>query len=139
MTQALSRSAAATYVALMSAASFFVIAKSASAQDIEGFFPEGSEEFQTSTGLGNATLQETIGSIIRVALGFLGIIAVVIILFGGFKWMTAGGKDDQVKDAKKLMISGVIGLVIVLAAFAIAQFIVGQLADATGAQGNNTP
>ncbi len=84
----------------------------------------GGEGFAADAGLQSGDLVGTISNIIRVALGFLGIIAVIIILLGGFKWMTAGGNDDKVKDAKKLIFSGIIGLVIVLSAFAIANFVI---------------
>lgn len=86
--------------------------------------------FAGSAGLGSGDLVSTIAAIIRVALGFLGVVAVVIILAGGFKWMTSGGEDAKVKDAKKLMISGCIGLAIVLAAYAIASFVIGSLVGA---------
>jgi amino acid transporter len=66
-------------------------------------------------------------------LGFLGIIAVVIILFGGFRWMTAAGNEDQVSTAKKMIGAGVIGLIIILMAFGIAQFVLNALYNATGA------
>lgn len=90
------------------------------------------EEFAGAAGLNsNADLPETIGAIIRIALGFLGILATCIILIGGFKWMTAGGHDEKVKSAKKVMVSGVIGLVIVLSAFAIAQFAIRSIITAT--------
>ena len=64
-------------------------------------------------------------NIVRYLMTFLGIIAVVVILFGGFKWMTAGGNEDRVAEAKKLIVAGIIGLIIILASFAIVQFIVG--------------
>ena len=70
-------------------------------------------------------------SIIKVFLGFLGIIAVVIILLGGFKWMTAGGNEDGVAEAKKLITAGVIGLIIILMSWALASFVVNQLYNAT--------
>lgn len=85
-------------------------------------------DFANNAGLGTADFTDTIARIIRVALSFLGIVAVVIILMGGFKWMTAGGNEDKVKEAKRLMIQGIIGLVIVLSAFAIAQFVITQIA-----------
>ena len=62
--------------------------------------------------------------IIRYLMTFLGIIATVIILLGGFKWLTAAGNEDRIADAKKTIIAGVIGLVIILAAFAIVTFVV---------------
>lgn len=72
-----------------------------------------------------------IGSIINVALGFLGVIAVGIILMGGFKWMTAGGSEDKVSEAKKLIGAGVIGLVIILASWAISTFVIEAIYGAT--------
>ena len=99
------------------------------------FGGETGGDFASTSGLGDADLVDTIAQIIRIALGFLGIIAVVIILLGGFKWMTAGGNDDKVKDAKKLIFSGIIGLVIVLSAYAIASFVIGSIADATAGGG----
>lgn len=83
--------------------------------------------------LGNKGLVETITGIIKIGLSLLGIIAVVIILAGGFKWMTAGGNEDKVGEARKMIISGVIGLAIIMSAFAIAQFVIGSLAQQTGA------
>jgi hypothetical protein len=59
-------------------------------------------------------------------------VAVVIVLIGGFKWMTAGGNDDQVGEAKKWIFSGVIGLAIILSAYALASFVINQLVTATG-------
>jgi hypothetical protein len=65
-------------------------------------------------------------------MGFLGIIAVVIILLGGFKWMTAGGDESKVEEAKKLMTAGVIGLAIVLASWGVTIFVLDALLSATG-------
>jgi hypothetical protein len=62
---------------------------------------------------------------------FLGIIAVAIILFAGFKWMTAGGSDDKIGEARKLMTSGVVGLIIILSAWGIAYFILENAVQVT--------
>lgn len=82
------------------------------------------------TGLGERDPRNIAASVIRIILGFLGIVAVVIILLGGFKWMTAGGNEDKVGEAKKLITAGVIGLVIIIAAFAIATFVLDALIGA---------
>ncbi len=79
--------------------------------------------------------REMIGRIIRVALSFLGLIAVVIILMGGFKWMTAGGNEEKVSEAKKLLGAGVIGLAIVLASWAISTFVIGAIYNAASNTG----
>jgi len=87
--------------------------------------------YGTYTGLGTKDVRETIGTIIKTAMGLLGIVAVVIILVGGFEWMTAGGNDDKTKEAKKRIMYGVIGLAIILSAYAIASFVVNSLVNST--------
>ena len=72
-----------------------------------------------------------VGRIINIALGILGIIAVGIILLGGFKWMTAGGNEDKASEARQLLGAGVIGLVIILSSWALATFIINQIYGAT--------
>ena len=62
--------------------------------------------------------------VVKYLMTFLGIIAVVVILYGGFIWMTASGNEDKVAQAKKIIIAGAIGLVIVIAAYAIVNFVV---------------
>jgi hypothetical protein len=82
-------------------------------------------------GLGSRDIRETVGAVIRAFMGLLGIVAVCIILLGGFKWMTAMGEDTKVQEAKKLITAGVIGLVIILSAYAIATFVVGAIINGT--------
>lgn len=90
---------------------------------------------EVSNGLNNSLStsdpRAVVGRIINVILGFLGVIAVAIILLGGFKWMTGGGNEDKVGEAKKLLGAGVIGLVIILASWAIATFVINSIYSAT--------
>ena len=88
-------------------------------------------DYGTTTGLGTKDVRETIASIINVALGLLGIIAVVIVLAGGFTWMTAAGNEEKVDKAKKMIFAGIIGLAIILSAYAIARFVITSLITAT--------
>ncbi len=81
--------------------------------------------------LGTRDLKSTINQILSVILGFLGIIATLIILLGGFKWMTSQGNTDKVDEAKKLIGAGVVGLVIILAAYAITRFVLSSVYNAT--------
>ena len=99
--------------------------------DVWGNNDPNGNNFSNTTGLGGADIRTTIANLIRIIISFLGIIAVVIILIGGFKWMTAGGNEDKVGEAKKLIIAGIIGLVIILFAFAIATFVLNTLSEAT--------
>jgi len=82
-------------------------------------------------GLGNKDPRMIAASVVKTALGFLGLIAVVIILLGGFKWMTAAGNEDKVEEARKLIIAGVIGMVIILSAYGLATFVINSLINAT--------
>ncbi|PLX26623.1 hypothetical protein C0583_06330 [Candidatus Parcubacteria bacterium] len=81
-----------------------------------------AEGVQNRIGLGNDDPRYIIANIINLALGFLGIIAIVIIMYAGFMWMMSGGNPDKISLAKKTLISGIIGLIIVLSAFALASF-----------------
>jgi hypothetical protein len=87
-----------------------------------------------SNGIGNTLTNNdprtVIGKVINVALGFLGVIAVCIILLGGFKWMTAGGNEEKTGEARQLLGAGVIGLIIILASWGIANFVINSLSSA---------
>ncbi len=90
-----------------------------------------TSDVEGALGLGTQDIRVTIASIINVFMGLLGIIAVVIILYGGFMWMTAAGNEERVDKARKMIVSGVIGLAIILSAYAIARFVVNSLVNAT--------
>lgn len=98
---------------------------------------EGTGNFSAEDGiaLGDSDLRQTIVAIINIALSMLGIVAVVVILIGGFKWMTAGGDDGKVDEARKWIFSGIIGLAIILSAWAIARFALVNLGKATNVTG----
>lgn len=81
--------------------------------------------------LGGGDVRQTAARIINVALSFLGIISVVIVLVGGFKYMISGGNEDKTTEAKNLIVSGIIGLAIILSAWAITRFVLTNLLSAT--------
>lgn len=89
-------------------------------------------EYGTATGLGTVDLRTGVMAIVNTLLGFLGIIAILIILWGGFRWMTAGGNEEKIDEAKKIITAGIIGLVIIFVSYAIATFVITQLKVATG-------
>lgn len=88
----------------------------------------GEEGYGTSE---EGNLAETIGNLINQALAILGIIIVVLIIYGGFLWMTAGGNSENVDKAKKIIINATIGLIIVLAAYSITYFVIQAVMNAT--------
>jgi phage shock protein PspC (stress-responsive transcriptional regulator) len=98
------------------------------AGDIEG----NLDAVQSNSGLGDNELDQTLGLLINVLLGLLGIIFLVLTIYAGFLWMTAGGDEKKVAKAKGILVTAVIGLVILLSAYAISTFVLDQLITATG-------
>ena len=93
----------------------------------------GLDQVGKAYGGGNLPqdIRMTVADMIKIVLGFLGIISIIIILFAGFKWMTAGGSEDKVGEAKKMLTAGLIGLIVVLSTYALANFVISQLYSAT--------
>ena len=71
-----------------------------------------------------------VGNIISIVLGALGVVFLILTIYAGFLWMTAAGNDSQVKQAKSIIVTAVIGLVIILAAYSITSFVVDNLSQA---------
>lgn len=84
-----------------------------------------------NAGLGTRDVRDTVVGIINVALGILGIVALIIILWGGLTWMTAGGNEEKTGQARKIIASGVIGLIVIFVAYALTTFVFGVLENAT--------
>ena len=78
---------------------------------------EAANEAGVTTTLNVNTL---IGNVISVVLGFMGVLFLVLTIYAGLMWMTAGGNTDNVKKAKNILVNSVIGLIIVLSSYAIA-------------------
>lgn len=123
LTVALSMFAFSLSVAPVSAAS--------DANDIIWGGADKKDAVEQNIGLGTKDPRVIISSMIKVVLGFLGVIAVVMILLAGFKWMTAAGNQSSVDEARKMLINATIGLVLVLSAYGLATYIIGELYTAT--------
>lgn len=93
------------------------------------------QQLGTGSGMGSSvkdtSLPMIVGKIINVFLSILGVLFVVLMVYGGYMWMTSFGNEQKVTKAKDLIIDAVIGLIIILAAYAISSFVVGQLMKAT--------
>ncbi len=75
--------------------------------------------------------RETAARIIRVALGLIGTIFIALAVYAGFLWMTAGGEEENITKGKKLLYDAVIGLVIILAAYSLTNFVIYRLVRST--------
>ena len=94
-------------------------------------------DYAADTGLSNTQdIRVTIAKIIRIVIGFLGIVAVGLIMYAGWVWMTSEGNEEKIEQAKKILTNAVIGLIIILSAFAIVSFIINSL---TGAISGSQP
>lgn len=71
-----------------------------------------------------------VGSYIKALLSFLGVIFLLIIIYAGILWMTAGGTSEQVSKAKRFLINAAIGLALVLLAYSIANYVISRIGEA---------
>jgi cbb3-type cytochrome oxidase subunit 3 len=69
------------------------------------------------------SIDSSLNSIIAVILSFLGVIFLVLMIYGGITWMIARGNEKEVEEAKKIIIRSVFGLIIVSAAYALTYFV----------------
>jgi len=100
--------------------------------DPSDLLKETGEEAGFAPGdTGEQQLTQMIARIINVLLSVLGVIFFVLVLYGGFLWMTSAGNEEKVKKAKTILTDSVIGLIILLAAYAISRFVIEALISAT--------
>lgn len=92
----------------------------------------GLDIFGAFSGLGTADIRVIVANIIRLVLSFIGIIMVIMIIWGGFLWLTAGGSDEQTSKAKSTLINAIIGLIIILAANSIVTYLINALVSSSG-------
>lgn len=94
-------------------------------------FKEDSGVGQTAKEAGYDTnkpeIETRISQLINIVLSVLGVLFLILIIYGGVIWMTAAGNEEKAKKAKELITEAVIGLIIVLAAYAITFFVVNRL------------
>ena len=94
---------------------------------------DGTTSTAEDSGLATSTsVPEMVGSVIRIILGISGTAALIIVVAGGVKWMTSGGNETKITSARKLMVSGAIGIVIIAAAYAITSFVMNQMVAVVG-------
>jgi hypothetical protein len=88
----------------------------------------GISDTASGAGISTApTIESIIGTIISSALGLLGVAFLILTIYGGIMWMTAEGDEAKVEKARKIITDGAIGLIVILAAYAISFFIFNAL------------
>jgi hypothetical protein len=71
----------------------------------------------------SANVYTLVGGAINVATSFIGAIFLILIIYAGFLWMTAGGNQEQIAKAKKIMSRAVIGVILLVSAYIITYII----------------
>lgn len=119
---------------ILLAGSFFITGLSLAQSDI-------GRQLGAAAGASGANLgapmdpRLVVAFIIRVLLGVVGTVLLVLNIYAGFLWMTAGGNEEQVTSAKTTIRNATIGLVIVLSAYSITRFISYSISGATSGFG----
>jgi heme/copper-type cytochrome/quinol oxidase subunit 2 len=115
----------ATFILTLCLVAVLAVPALVSAQD-----PFGTG-YLTGSDLPTTDVREVVINLINILLGILGIIFLLLVLYGGFLWMTAGGNDDQASKGRKIIGNGIVGLIIIFVAFAITTFVFNILDQAT--------
>ena len=76
--------------------------------------------------------------IINVVIGVLGVVAVVVVIYGGFLFLTAQGDPGKIKKGKDSITWGIIGLIIALLSWSIINFVLSTTMSAPAAQNSTT-
>lgn len=79
-------------------------------------------------GISTSTnLPTLISSIIKLILGLFGVISLIFIIRAGAMWMGSQGNPEKIKEARKIITAGIIGLAIIAMSYSIADFILSQV------------
>ncbi|MBU1017982.1 pilin [Patescibacteria group bacterium] len=78
-------------------------------------------------GTAKGSLGQNITTIINYFLGLLGLIAVAMLIYAGVLMVTAGGNDEQVTKARKIIMYAVVGIVIILLSYTVVTFVASAL------------
>ena len=101
--------------------------------DCSGSSSDGTKTLCDPLGNQNNTnnIQTLIGTIIKAVLGVVGSLALVMFIYGGLLWMTAAGNEERITKAKQILIAALIGLIIIIMAWGLTQFVMNQLLEVT--------
>ena len=113
---------------------YFIVSPFSVSADGLGDFSGKTKKLADNAGFDtqdSTTLLFSIGVFIQVALSLLGVIFLLLTIYAGYLWMTDRGNEQQVEKAKKMLTAAVIGLVIVLGAYAISYFVIDALQSQT--------
>lgn len=115
----------------------FALAQSQQVQYLQDGVDKSAGIANIPTGPKNADVAGLIGTIINAAFGLLGTVVLAFTLLGGVLWMMAGGNEEKVARAKKFIISGIEGMIVIFMAYALVYVVLYALSEgAKRAAGN---
>jgi len=94
----------------------------ARAQDFGGDLLKNTAE--TQGGYRSSSIEDVLGYVITGVLGLLGTIFLVLMIYGGYMWLIARGNESKVETAKDTIKNSIIGLIIVVASYAISMYVI---------------
>lgn len=94
-----------------------------------------AEMTREAAGFNTMSMGDLIAQIFKIALSLLGIIFLIIMVFAGYRWMTASGNEEAITKAKEAIKRAIIGLIIIISAYAITAFVFNQLPFSGNIQG----
>lgn len=83
----------------------------------------------SDTSQGTGRVNSLIEDVVNIFSLVVGVISVIMIIVGGFRYITSGGESNSVGSAKNTILYAIIGLVIVALAQFIVQFVLGRVTD----------
>ncbi len=82
-------------------------------------------------GLPDTDPRLIIALLVHTALGFVGVILLLMILSGGFSFMVSGGDEEKTSAAKRTLFNAIMGVIVILSAYSIVAFVLNTLSTAT--------
>lgn len=101
-------------------------------QDAPGFLNETAGK----TGVEQTDVPSIAGTVIQAGLGATGIIFFVLVVYAGFKWMMSQGNSEQIEKSRDTIVAAGIGLVIVIAAYAVTNFVTTRIIEGKKSDGS---
>jgi hypothetical protein len=88
-----------------------------------------------AAGFNNMSIGDLVAQIFKIALSLLGVIFLIIMVFAGYRWMTASGNEEAITSSKAAIKRAIIGLIIVISAYAITHYVFSALPFSGNIQG----
>lgn len=88
-----------------------------------------STDCTSNTQQGTTGLQSLITNVIKIFSIIVGVVSVIMLIYGGFRYVTSGGDSGHVSGAKNTIIYAIVGLIVVALAQTIVYFVLNQVSQ----------